>query len=147
MTTTTPVKSSNRHRYNVFHLEKAFLGVALRAKNPWLLMLAVDDFYRPSHRVIVQAMLKLIVPSRRLTVRDVGQELARTNRLASCGGYEYLYEIRDTKLTEEDLPMYLAYALRDKGRLRRIEALQHEVIHMIHEGGLNYATSEDADDE
>jgi replicative DNA helicase len=80
--------------------EQAVLGGLLLDTQAWDQVgdsVSADDFYRPDHKLIFEAISDLVVDSKALDVVTVSEQLARRGKLDAAGGLGYLSTlVRDT---------------------------------------------------
>jgi replicative DNA helicase len=81
--------------------------------------LAADDFYRESHAVVYEAMLKLAGEGRPVDTVTLREHLATAGKLAAVGGDEYLLALTDTIPTIENIEAH-ARIVREKAIVRRL---------------------------
>ncbi|WP_374724357.1 replicative DNA helicase [Calidifontibacillus erzurumensis] len=82
-------------------------------------ILVPEDFYRPAHIKIFQAMLELSEQGKPVDVVTVTSELADQKKLDEVGGIAYLSELADSVPTAANIEYY-ARIVEEKSILRRL---------------------------
>jgi replicative DNA helicase len=102
--------------------EESTLGAALLAPHAtdWLLFnLRADDFYRPAHRTIYEAIAQLAEDGSPVDPTTVGAALQVTGQLADVGGHPLLLHLVEQVPAVSNVGHY-GRIVRDAARLRRI---------------------------
>lgn len=76
--------------------EQAVLGSLILDKNAWDRIaddLLVQDFHKPAHQIIYQAMLQLLQRNQPIDCLTLAEALKSQKKLEKCGGEAYLYEL------------------------------------------------------
>ncbi len=113
----------------------SILGAMLlseRAAEETASMLDEKDFYRPSHRMIFQAMRQLIHEHKPIDYLTLKEELKARGHLADIGGEDYLVEIASYVPSPAN-SSYYAQIVQDKATLRRLEAAGREIVGIVHD--------------
>lgn len=90
--------------------EKATLGAMLMSKSSadeCLASLHIEEFYVPAHQAIFTAMLNLNTRSINIDLQTVTEELKNMRALADVGGVDYLFELTQSMLSEENVKDYI----------------------------------------
>ncbi len=102
--------------------EQAVLGGLLLDTQAWDQVgdsVGVDDFYRPDHRMIFEAIADLVAVSKPIDVVTVSERLEARGKLVDVGGLAYLSTlVRDTP-TASNARAY-AQIVREKSLLRSL---------------------------
>lgn len=114
----------------VLEMEKFVLGAMLLNEGEIIpavtQVLSVDDFYRPEHRIIFNAILKLynqrIIPN----ILSLIEELRAENQLDNIG-LEYVYSLSEIAHTTAYAEFY-ALTIKDKSLLRKLIHAAEEII-------------------
>lgn len=101
-------------------------------------ILRPEDFYRPAHQEIFDALSSLAERDEPVDLITVKEELRKRNRLDDCGGTEYLMALVDSTPTAANLEYY-AKIVEQKSILRKLIAAGTEII------SLAYNESEEVD--
>ncbi|MBI4055808.1 MAG: replicative DNA helicase [Elusimicrobia bacterium] len=91
------------------------------------------DFYRPAHRRIFSALLKLFEGQEGVDVVTVGEELKRNQVLEEVGGISYLTELIHSVSTAAHVEHY-AKIVREKSVLRDLIAASTRIVTQCYEG-------------
>jgi replicative DNA helicase len=78
-----------------------------------------DDFYRPDHRTIFEALATLAAESRPLDVITLSEALERAGKLESVGGLAYLRQLAQDTPTAANIRTY-ADIVRERSLLRQL---------------------------
>ena len=100
-------------------------------------MLKSDDFYRPDHRLIYDAICELYIASRPVDIITVSDLLESKAQLEKAGGIAYVSSLPDTAPVLANAPHY-AEVVRQKSILRRLISSMDDVT------GMCYDEAEDA---
>jgi replicative DNA helicase len=109
--------------------ERAVLGAILLQNgviDTVLEIIKTDDFYSEGNGRIFEAVLDLHRDSTPVDTVTLREYLARSNKLHSVGGDEYLLSLTDTIPTLENTRAY-AHIIREKGLVRRLITACHGV--------------------
>ncbi|HLK71982.1 MAG TPA: replicative DNA helicase [Steroidobacteraceae bacterium] len=113
--------------------EQSVLGALLIDGNAWdqaADVVGAEDFYRPDHRVIFEAMAELVVAGRPADVVTVSEQLERRGQLESAGGLAYLGTlVRDTP-TAANVRTY-ATIVRERALLRRLLSAGRQIASSV----------------
>ena len=115
--------------------EMSTLGAMLlseRAAEEIVTILAEDDFYRPSHRLVFRAMKALIAGHKPIDMVTLIEELKARGDLANVGGPDYLTEI-DLYVPSATNSAAYAQIVLDKSTLRRLEQTGREIVGVVHD--------------
>lgn len=103
-----------------------------RAAEEVVTILADDDFYRPSHRLIFKAMKQLIHQHKPVDLVTLRDELKARGNLGDIGGEEYLIQIAEFVPSPANSAYYAGIVL-DKATLRRLEDAGHQIRGVVHD--------------
>ncbi len=121
--------------------EQSVLGCAMSGERPLAEITAslkTDDFYRPDHRLIYDAICELYLGSKPVDIITVADCLESRQLLDKAGGLAYISSLPDQAPVVANAGHY-ADLVRQKSILRRLIAAMDEVT------GLCFEESEDAD--
>ena len=82
--------------------EQSVLGALLIDKTAWdqvADIVTTEDFYRPDHRLIFEALGELVAAVRPADVVTVSEQLERRGRLTDAGGLAYLATVSANRAT------------------------------------------------
>lgn len=120
--------------------EKAVLGALLTTENAFDVVstiLKTEDFYRDGHRIIYEALMRIIHNNKRADLILLVEELEKMKKLDVVGGIAYV-----TSLTEEASAAFNveehARIVSDKAQLRRLIDVGNKIV------GMGYAGEEEA---
>ncbi|MBC8204567.1 replicative DNA helicase [bacterium] len=86
-----------------------------------------DSFYRPAHKMIFQAMIKLFTNNEPVDVVTVAEVLRNGKQLEDIGGEYYLAELVDGVSSPASVEYY-ANIMKDKSVLRRLISSSTDII-------------------
>jgi replicative DNA helicase len=121
--------------------EQSVLGCAMSGERPLAeitAMLKTDDFYRPDHRLIYDAICELYMSSKPVDIITVADHLESRSQLEKAGGMTYISSLPDQAPVVANAGHY-ADLVRQKSILRRLIEAMDDV------SGLCYAEAESAD--
>ncbi|MEA4888830.1 MAG: replicative DNA helicase [Clostridiaceae bacterium] len=121
--------------------EQSVLGCALSGERPLAEITAIlktDDFYRPDHRLIYEAICALYLDSKPVDIITVSDYLESRSQLTKSGGLSYISSLPDLAPVVANAAHY-ADLVRQKAILRRLIGTMNEVT------GLCYEEKEQAD--
>jgi replicative DNA helicase len=110
--------------------EQAVLGALLIDATTWEQVadvLSAEDFYRPDHRLIYEAIAELINVGRPGDVVTVSEQLERRARLEDAGGLAYLGTLARDTPTAANARAY-ATIVRERALLRRLIEAGHAIV-------------------
>jgi replicative DNA helicase len=102
--------------------EESVLGSMLLSRDAIaevLELLREDDFYRPAHRTVFNAILNLYSHGQAVDAITVAEELRRGGQFADIGGAPFLYTLVESVPTAANAAYY-AQIVRDLGTKRRL---------------------------
>lgn len=102
--------------------EQSVLGALLLDKNAIIKVadtLRADDFYRPDHQLIYEAILQLYDNRRAIDVVTLTEELERTKKLELAGGASAIAQLTSSVPSAANVFHY-AQIVSEKGTLRRL---------------------------
>jgi replicative DNA helicase len=102
--------------------EQSVLGALLIDTTSWdqaADIVSVEDFYRPDHRLIFEALAELSLGGRPGDVVTVAEQLERRGRLEEAGGLAYLGTLARDTPTAANVRAY-AQIVRERALLRRL---------------------------
>ncbi len=102
--------------------EQSVLGALLIDTTAWdqaADVVAVEDFYRPDHRLIFEALAALVLGGRPGDVVTVAEQLERRGRLEEAGGLAYLGTLARDTPTAANVRAY-AQIVRERALMRRL---------------------------
>lgn len=126
---------------NNLDAEKSFLGSLLidqQAADLVVDRILSDDFYRPAHGRIYQAMIHLFNRHEPIDILSVGNRLTEEEALTDIGGRAYLAELANGVPTAAHVGHY-ADIVKKKATLRRLITAANEI------SNLGYEETEDID--
>lgn len=91
-----------------------------------------EDFYKPTHAAIYQALVDLYDRNQSLDNVQLIQTLRDQGLLDDAGGADYLVELAESVPTAENAPYY-ARIVRDKAKLRRLLSVASNLAREAHE--------------
>jgi replicative DNA helicase len=113
--------------------EQAVLGGLLLDTQAWDQVgdsVATDDFYRPDHRLIFDAIAELVAESKPVDVVTVSEKLDRLGKLGDAGGLAYLSTlVRDTP-TAANVRAY-AIIVRERALLRSLISAGNTIVSSV----------------
>ncbi len=115
-------------------VEAAVLGAMMMdadAVGQVIEILSPDDFYKPAHRKIFDAILALFDRNEPVDVATVKGELENVGQLDSVGGPAALIDIADSVLSAASAPSH-ARLIQDKAVLRRLITASSKIIEDCH---------------
>lgn len=95
-------------------------------------MLRADDFYRPSHQEVFDALMSLSERDEPADLITLQEELRKRNKLDDIGGTEYLMALVDSVPTAANMEHY-AKIVEQKSVLRKLIAAGTQIIGMSHD--------------
>ncbi|HET7482224.1 MAG TPA: replicative DNA helicase, partial [Actinomycetota bacterium] len=104
-----PVRNPNRIPPHNLDAEQSVLGAMLESRDAIANVVEIvhpDDFYRPSHTEIFQAILDLYGRSAAADAITVAEELSRRGTLDQVGGKPYIYELIEAYPTASSAANY-----------------------------------------
>ena len=101
-------------------------------------ILAPQDFYRPAHQLVFDALISLSERDEPADLITLQEELRKREKLEDCGGTEYLMALVDTVPTAANVEHY-AKIVEQKSVLRKLISAGTEII------GLAQSEDEDVD--
>lgn len=90
-------------------------------------ILRAEDFYRPAHQEIFDALMSLSEKDEPVDLITLQEELRKRGKLDDCGGTEYLMALVDTVPTAANVEHY-AKIVETKSILRRLISAGSEII-------------------
>jgi len=102
--------------------EQAVIGGLLLDTQAWDQVgdsVGADDFYRPDHRLIFEAIAELVAESKAIDVVTVSEQLARRGKLQDAGGLAYLGTLARETPTAANARAY-AQIVRERALLRSL---------------------------
>lgn len=115
--------------------EQAVLGAMLidpDAVSRAMELLRADDFYRPGHRVLFQAMLDLADHEQPVDVVTAAAALHKAGQLEAVGGAAYLAELQDVVATSANVA-YHAHIVADRALLRSLIEAGTDIVRQGYE--------------
>ncbi len=97
-------------------------------------ILRPEDFYRPAHQEIFDALSSLSERDEPVDLITVTEELRKRGKLDDCGGTQYLMALVDTTPTAANVEHY-AKIVEKKSILRKLIAAGTEIISMAYNEG------------
>ena len=86
-----------------------------------------DDFFRPAHRLLFEALLKMHGEGKPIDLVTLSEELNRAKLLERVGGTDYLIRVAEGVPTTANCEYY-ARMVRDKAMLRSLIAANQQII-------------------
>ena len=126
MTTVQPQSARSRSAERVpphsLESEESVLGAMLLSESSIsdvLDILRVDDFYRPAHRFVFQAIVSLFGRGEPSDLTTVTDELRRLGHLEDAGGKAYLFDLVNSVPAASNAAYY-ARVVEETSLLRRL---------------------------
>ena len=120
--------------------EQSLLGALLIDGTAWDQigdLVHAEDFYRPDHRLIFEAVASLVAASRPADVVTVSEHLERHGQLTDAGGLAYLGTLASETPTAANARTY-ASIVRERALLRRLIEAGREIASSVYsEQGLS----------
>ncbi|MCK4626208.1 MAG: replicative DNA helicase [Phycisphaerae bacterium] len=91
-----------------------------------------DDFFRPSHRVVYDALCGMHNSGKPIDLVTISEELQRSKLLERVGGDEYLVSLVESVPSAANIEYY-AMLVRDKALLRSLIAANQQIIQDAYE--------------
>ena len=113
--------------------EQSVLGALLIDKTAWdqvADIVTTEDFYRPDHRLIFEALGELVAAGRPADVVTVSEQLERRGRLTDAGGLAYLGTLAGDTPTAANARSY-AQIVRERALLRRLIEAGREIASSV----------------
>jgi len=113
--------------------EQSVLGALLIDGTAWdqaADVVSAEDFYRPDHKAIFEAMAELVAAGRPSDVITVSEQLERRGRLESAGGLAYLGTLARDTPTAANVRTY-ATIVRERALLRRLLSAGRQIASSI----------------
>jgi len=135
------VPSGERVPPNNLEAEQSTLGSMMlesSALEKGMEILKAEDFYRPAHQEIFDALLSLAERDEPADLITLQEELRKRGKLEDCGGTEYLMALVDTVPTAANVEYY-ARIVEQKSILRKLISAGTQII------GLAQNQDEDVD--
>ncbi len=129
------ITEDNRVPLYSIEAEMSTLGAMLlaeRAAEEVVTILNEDDFYRPAHRMIFNAMRQLVHNHKPIDPLTLEEELKARGQLMDAGGPNYLLEIANFTPSATNSNYYAGIVL-DKATLRRLEQTGREIVGVVHD--------------
>jgi replicative DNA helicase len=95
-------------------------------------ILTGEDFYRPAHRELFNAMRQLLNNSKPIDLVTMRNELLARGTLAEVGGEDYLIQIQEYVPSPANANYYASIVL-DKATLRRLEEAGRNIVGVVHD--------------
>ena len=109
--------------------EQSLLGGLMLDEQAWFKVadkVAAEDFYRPGHRIVFDAMTELANANQPLDVITLSETLANRALLEKAGGNGYLAELVDGTLGASNVGAY-AEIVQERATLRRLIGAANEI--------------------
>ena len=100
-------------------------------------VLKVEDFYRPAHRILFRAIVRIFDAGGQPNVLTLFDELRRTGELKEVGA-ESVYQLAEYANTTSYVESY-AKTLKEKSQMRRLARIGEEITQAAYEGKLEIA--------
>ena len=113
--------------------EQSVLGALLIDRTAWdqvADIVTTEDFYRPDHRLIFEALGELVAAGRAADVVTVSEQLERRGRLTDAGGLAYLGTLAGDTPTAANARSY-AQIVRERALLRRLIEAGREIASSV----------------
>lgn len=114
---------------NSLESEQSVLGGLLMHNEAWddvADVLVVDDFYKPSHRVIFDAIYMLLEHNEPADILTVKERLKKTGEEETVGGFEYLAQIAESTPSIANVKTY-AQHVRELSVYRQLIMVSQEI--------------------
>lgn len=119
--------------------ERAVLGALLTSQDAFDVvssMVKTEDFYRDAHRVIYDALLKIIHENKRADLILLVEELERLKKLEDVGGVAYVTSLANDATAVYNVEEH-ARIVSEKAQLRRLIDVGNKIV------GMGYAGDEE----
>lgn len=117
--------------------EKSILGAMLtneEACDSVTSIVKTEDFYRDAHRIIYDALLKIVHKNKRADFVLLVEELERENKLEAVGGVAYITSLaNDTSAATYNIEEH-ARLVAEKAQMRRLIDAGNKIVGMTYEG-------------
>lgn len=113
--------------------EQAVLGGLLLDTQAWDQVgdsVGGEDFYRPDHRMIFEAIAELVAESKPIDVVTVSERLGRSGKLETAGGLGYLSELVRQTPTAANARAY-AQIVREKALMRSLITAGRDIVSSV----------------
>ncbi len=113
--------------------EQSVLGALLIDSKAWdqvADVVTTEDFYRPDHRLIYEALGELVAGGRPADVVTVSEQLERRGRLTDAGGLAYLGTLAGDTPTAANVRTY-AQIVRERALMRRLIEAGREIASSV----------------
>jgi len=141
MTTVQPQSARSRSAERVpphsLESEESVLGAMLLSESSIsdvLDILRVDDFYRPAHRFVFQAIVSLFGRGEPSDLTTVTDELRRLGHLEDAGGKAYLFDLVNSVPAASNAAYY-ARVVEETSLLRRLIEATQDAAALAYESG------------
>ncbi len=91
-----------------------------------------EDFFRPSHRIIYDALCRMHDSGKPIDLVTLNEELRRTNLLDKVGGTQYITELVEGVPSTANVEYY-ARTVRDKALLRNLIATNQQIMQQAYQ--------------
>lgn len=112
--------------------ERSLLGAVLLDKNAIFKILDVvniEDFYRPDHGLIFEAMLKLTEKRQPIDVLTLSDNLEKSKKIEDVGGVSYISELVAETATSANIVTYAEIVKRD-ATLRNLISAGSQIVEL-----------------
>ena len=101
-----------------------------KAVDDVLSLLGEDDFFRPSHRVVLRAIRQVMTENKGVDLLTVKQELLDRKELEGIGGEAYLIELMECVPGPANAKAYAEEVL-EKATLRRLAQAGYDIVEIV----------------
>jgi replicative DNA helicase len=95
-------------------------------------MLQTEQFYRPAHQLIFNAMRQLVSMNRPIDFLTLKDELTARGQLTECGGEDYILQLAEFVPSAAN-GEYYAEIVADRSQLRNLDSAGREIITIAHD--------------
>ena len=110
--------------------EQSILGGLMLDKDAWDLVaesISAEDFYKPQHQKIFQAIASLVTSHQPVDLITVSNILQTRGELGDAGGTDYILELVNKTVSASNISTYTKI-VREKSTLRRMIQASSEII-------------------
>ena len=94
--------------------------------------LQTEQFYRPAHQLIFNAMRQLVSMNRPIDFLTLKDELTARGQLTECGGEDYILQLAEFVPSAAN-GEYYAEIVADRSQLRNLDSAGREIITIAHD--------------
>lgn len=109
--------------------EQSVLGSLMISPDAWdrvAEVIVADDFYKHAHRLIFNAIIRLINNNQSIDYLTIKSDLENHNQIEEAGGRAYLIELAKNTPSASNVAAY-AHAIRERAVLREVISAAHDI--------------------